>query len=84
MIALIEEQQPSDFRPGESARKHQVCLLMYYFENPVTTSGFFSISPGNMKFGGVLLFTRLENFRRAMACDPEKCFLQCLGHLIGF
>ena len=35
----------------------------------------FYTSPGNMKFGGVLLFTRLENFRRAMACDPEKCFL---------
>ena len=32
-------------------------------------------NPGNMKFDGVLLFTRLENFRRAMACDPEKCLL---------
>ena len=32
-------------------------------------------SPGNMKFTGVLPFTRLENSRRAMACDPEKCFL---------
>ena len=36
-------------------------------------SGFYS--PGNMKFTGVLPFTRLENSRRAMACDPEKFFL---------
>ena len=33
------------------------------------------ISPGNMKFSGVLPFTPLENVRRAMSCDPEKCSL---------
>ena len=30
------------------------------------------ISPGNMKFCGVLLFTPLENFGRAMACDGVR------------
>ena len=29
-------------------------------------------SPGNMKFSGVLPFIRLENARRAMACDLDK------------
>ena len=26
-------------------------------------------SPGNMKFGGVLVIARLERFRRVMGCD---------------
>ena len=40
-------------------------------------------SPGNMKFGGLLLFTGLKYFRRAMACDPEKCLLSMFRALIS-
>ena len=69
-LFLFCSSNPSKFSSATFLFK--ICNYKGWVQSNILT---LASSRGNIKYGGVLPFTCPENFRCAIACDLEKCFL---------